>query len=976
MNSGGISAFRPDAPMRAGGKKEAKTPIPPQPLDGRMKSRMMRIMKSFLWILVSFGAGFLVSCGSRQSSLSIVGLRCENRENPAGVSVSRPHFSWLLASTERGQVQTAYQIQVAASNESLENGRADVWDSGKRRSSENLFIPYEGPTFDSGNEYFWRVRAWDRNKRPTGWSPTASFITELPDEPSWSGARWIAFEEFPDSLKLVPGVHGKGDDLGEVALKRPVVPCFRKEFELEDTPKRAFAFVSGLGHYELRINGRKVGDAFLAPGWTDYRKTCLYNTYDITPFLKKGKNAVGLVVGNGFFHINRERYRKLVIAYGLPMMILNIQAEVPSGRRETLVSGPEWKTAPSPITYSSIYGGEDYDARLEDPGWDEPGFDDSLWKNAVSVPGPGGALRPEKDHPLRVMEEFQNTVITEPRQGVFVYDFGQNASGIVRLRVKGPRGSQVRIIPAEILTPEGLADQRASGEPFLFTYTLRGEGEETWVPRFTYYGFRYAQVEGASPAGREAADGRPQILDLTLLHTRNSSPAEGAFQCSNPLFNRIEKLIGWAIKSNLASVPTDCPHREKLGWLEQAYLMGGAMAFNFEVLNLFNKLVDDMIEAQLETGLIPDIAPEFVPFEDGFRDSPEWGSACVILPWLIHRYYGDRKAIERAYPMMKRYADYLKTKADGHILRHGLGDWYDLGPNPPGPSQLTPIGLTATATYIHDLDLIAATARLLDRREDAANYERRARLARDAFQREFFDPEKKIFGSGSQTSNAMPLALRIVREEDREAVLANLVRSIREGGNALTAGDIGYHYLIRALAEGGASDLIFEMNSRSDVPGYGYQLAKGATALTESWAAREDVSNNHMMLGHLMEWLYSGLAGIGQADDSVGFKKIVIHPNPVGDITWVKAKYHCLYGDIRCDWKIDGGTFVVEVEIPVNTRAEVHLPARDPASVTESGRSIERSREIKFLGIKDGRPAFGIGSGIYVFACPWNPSSD
>jgi hypothetical protein len=903
--------------------------------------------------------------------LSVGGLKCENRVNPAGVSVSRPLFSWQLRSPERVQVQSAFQVRVASSPDLLRDGRADLWDSGKRQSSENLFVRYEGKELAPGTEFFWHVRVWDRDGRATGWSGMGSFVTELPGPPDWSGAVWIGHEELSDSMKLVPGVHGSGDRLGEVALRRPLVPLFRRELDVGENLEKALVFVSGLGHYELRINGQKIGDRFLSPGWTDYRKSCLYNTYDLTQALHRGRNAIGLVAGNGFFNINSERYRKLVIAYGMPMFILKLQVDYASGRRQTVVSDPAWKTAPSPITFASIYGGEDYDARLEQPGWDMPGFDSSGWRNVVTVGGPGGKLRPENDHPLRVMEEIEAKTVEEPRKRVFVYDFGQNASGIVRLKVKGPRGRRIFITPAELLDEDGLADQRASGGPYSFSYTLKGVGEELWTPRFTYYGFRYAQMEGAVPAGQNTSGDEPQVLELTLLHTRNSSPSVGSFECSNPLFNRIFELINWAIKSNLASVPTDCPHREKLGWLEQSHLMGGSIQYNFEILNLYNKLVDDMIEAQLESGLIPDIAPEYVPFEGGFRDSPEWGSAGVILPWLLYKWYGDRSAMERAFPMMKRYVAYLQRRAAGNILTHGLGDWYDLGPNPPGTSQLTPLGLTATAIYYHDLMLLAEMEAVFGRTEEAGNYGNLAQEIRQAFNREFFDAERKIYATGSQTSNAVPLALGLTADADREAVFRNLVRSIREGGNALTAGDVGYHYLVKALDDGGASDLIFEMNSRSDVPGYGYQLAKGATALTESWPARKDVSNNHMMLGHIMEWLYSGLAGIRQADDSVGFKKVVIRPHPAGDITWVKAGYHSLYGEIGCDWSIEDGRFRLELKIPANSRAEIHLPAEDLTVVTESGRPVEEHREIIFLGLRDGRAAFDIGSGTYRFVCPY-----
>ncbi|OGD20084.1 MAG: alpha-L-rhamnosidase [Candidatus Aminicenantes bacterium RBG_16_63_16] len=897
----------------------------------------------------------------------VIDLRCENRESLLGADTKSPLFSWALSSAERSQAQTAYRLQVAKSAAGLESGSGRIWDGGKRALAPDLFAAYDGPELEPGTEYFWRVRVWDGRGRPSGWSPASSFVTGLARPDDWSGARWMACEELPVSLKLVPGVHGSGDSLGETARRRPIVPLFRKDFEARGDAVKALVFVSGLGHYELTVNGRRVAGSFLAPGWTAYQRSCLYNVYDVTGLVAKGWNTLGLIVGNGFFNINRERYRKLVIACGMPMALLKMNIDYRSGESDVVVSGPDWKTAPSPITYSSIYGGEDYDARLEQPGWDSPAFADSSWKAAIVVDGPGGRLKPETDHPLKVTDEIAVAKITRPQPGMTIFDFGQNASGVIRVGLKGKPGLPVKITPGELLGKDGLVNQRASGEPCFWTYTLKGEGEETWSPRFSYYGFRYAQVEGAVPSGKGGNGGTPEILDIRLLHTRNSAPRTGSFACSNELFNRIYRLILWAIQSNLASVVTDCPHREKLGWLEQTHLMGASIQYNFDIRNLYGKLVDDMIEAQLENGLVPDIAPEFVPFEGGFRDSAEWGSASVILPWLLYEWYGDRSAMERAYPMMSRYAAYLGGRSRGHLLTDGLGDWYDLGPKPPGPSQLTPLGLTATATYFYDLKLLARMAGILGRPEDASGFERLAAAVKAAFNAEYFRRDSASYATGSQTSLAMPLCVGLVEENYRRAVFESLVRSIREGGHALTAGDVGFHYLIKALEEGGASQLIFEMNSRSDVPGYGYQLAKGATALTESWPAREDVSNNHLMLGHIMEWLYSGLAGIRQAGDSQGFRKIMIAPHPAGDITWTKARYRSVRGDIVCSWKIEADGFSLDLEIPPGAPARVLLPAARDAKIFEGGRPIGEAGETRFLGWEDGRFSLEVGSGNYRF---------
>jgi alpha-L-rhamnosidase len=932
-----------------------------------MTITMRRIMGwSFL-----VGLSFLLSAeGSlcrAESQLHIQQLKCENRAEPRGVDPRHLHFCWQLLSPHRGDAQTAWEIALASSRRLLNQNEADLWRSGRMESSEAVSVPYRGKELAGGEEYYWKVRVWDGKGDMSNWSDAASFVTALnPDQ--WGGARWIGYEVLPASLRQIPGIHGNGDKLGMLAKQRPAVPLFRREFEIRPGLGRALLFISGLGHYEASLNGAKVGNDFLAPGWTLYSKTCLYNIYTVTDLLHEGRNALGVVVGNGFFNINREYYRKLVIAFGNPMLKLKLQLEYENGQVESITSDSDWKTAVSPITFSSIYGGEQYDAQMEQPGWDRPGFAEKGWKPVVMPDGPDGALKPELASPLKIMQEFSPVKILQPKPGIYVYDFGQNVSGILRLKTRGARGRQIRLLPAELLNKNGLINQKASGEPYLIAYTLKGDGEEIWQPRFTYYGARYVQVEGAVPSTNSAGPSNlPLLLNLQLLHTRYSGAETGSFQCSSDLFNRIFELIRWGIRGNLASVPTDCPHREKLGWLEQSYLMGPSIFYNYDIYGLYQKLMDDILDSALPHGLVPDIAPEFVPFEEGFRDSPEWGSAAVILPWLMYRWYGDTTAMERSYSTMSAYIGYLRGKSRGGILSHGLGDWFDLGPKPPGPSQLTPMGLTATAIYYHDLDLLSQMAQILGKAEDAQAYREQAAGVKKAFNEAFFDATSAIYATGSQTSQAMPYCLGLVPEESRGKVIENLVHSIRKNGNALTAGDIGFHFVLKALQDAGTPQVIYDMNSRSDVPGYGFQLAKGATSLTESWEAREDVSNNHMMLGHLMEWLFSGLAGIRQDKDSTGFKTIVIAPQPVGDIQWAKAKFNSPRGEIVADWKREGTRFELKVKVPVGSKAIVVLPAQRWEDVLESGRPAQESETVRWIGIRDQKAQFEIGSGEYDF---------
>ena len=736
-------------------------------------------------------------------------------------------------------------------------------------------------------------------------------------------AQWIAYEQLDDSMKVVPAVHGSGDDLGNRALKRSVVPLFRKEFSVTGDIKNATVFICGLGHYELYINGDKIGDSFLAPGWTLYQKRVLYNTYDISKQIKKGDNAVGVIVGNGFFNVSRERYRKLVVAYGYPRLIFNIRLEMNDGSIKNINSDKTCKVSPSPITFSSIYGGEDYDARMEQSGWNDAGFDDSEWQNPVILKDSIGKLVPENDFPLRVMQEFETKKIFTSETGKTIYDFGQNASGIIKLKVKGNRGAKIIIRPDELVNEQGDITQRSGGGPYEFNYTLKGGDAEDWQPRFSYYGFRYADIEIVEPKDVER---KTEIIDIRMLHTRNSMPTVGTFKCSDTLFNQIFELINWGIKSNMASVATDCPHREKLGWLEQTYLIGSSMHYNYDIQSFYNKIVDDMMDSQLENGLVPDIAPEYVHFNGGFRDSPEWGSASVIIPWQLYNWYGDKEVLAKAYPMMKSYVGYLRTRAKEHILDYGLGDWYDLGPNYPGQAQLTPRAVTATAIYFYDLKLLAKIGKVLGHDEDSKMYSDLSTKVKDAFLSKFYNSDNGVCSTGSQTAYAMSLYTGLIPENDFKKVFHNLINSIIENDYALTSGDIGYHFLVRVLSENGGSDVLYKMNNRSDVPGYGYQLRKGATSLTESWAALPTSSNNHMMLGHLMEWFYNSLGGIQQADNSFGYNNIIIAPKPVGNINWVTCSYQSVKGTISSEWEIKENRFYLKIEVPNDAVAKIIIP--------------------------------------------------
>ncbi len=457
-----------------------------------------------------------------------------------------------------------------------------------------------------------------------------------------------------------------------------------------------------------------------------------------------------------------------------------------------------------------------------------------------------------------------------------------------------------------------------------------------------------------------------ESLESVVVHS--DSPAAGEFACSSELFNRIRTLVRWAQRSNLAHVVTDCPHRERLGWLEQYHLNGPSLRYETDLTRLFAKTFADMADAQRPDGLVPDIAPEYVVFDQGFRDSPEWGSAIVLAAWQHFVWTGDDRPLRRNYEATRRYVAYLAARAEGDIVSHGLGDWYDRGPGPPGYSQLTPIPLTATAIYGEDTQALARIATRLGRTEDARAYAAAGERIRSAFNRRFFDPATATYATGSQTAQAMPLVLDLVPEGQRSRVLEALVEDVRRHGNATTAGDVGYRYVLRALAEGNRSDVIFDMNHQTDKPGYGYQLARGATSLTEAWDAGPRSSQNHFMLGQITEWFYGDLAGLAPMAEFPGFARVRVRPQPVPGVTWVRAAHESPRGRVAVSWRREGTAFILEVELPPNVSGEVWVPASDTGDVQEGGRPAREVPGVRFVGQDGGRFKFEVGSGRYSFS--------
>lgn len=883
--------------------------------------------------------------GFRQAqNLMPAELRCEYTQNPLGVDVAKPRLFWKLKSTSQGQLQTAFQIIVASSLENLTEQKADLWNSGVTTSSRTIQIPYLGRPLKSSQQVFWKVRCWDKDANPTCWSEPASWTMGILSEEDWH-AHWIGAETKNETLLL------------------------RREFIVKPGLKRAVAHVCGLGYYEMTLNGSKVGDDILSPGWTKYDKTCLYDTHDIAPLLCKGRNAAGLMLANGMYNVKGGRYTKFTGSFGPLKAICRIRLEYKDGSTEELCTDENWRVMSGPITFCCVFGGEDYDARLEPHGWNRSDFNDAEWQPAQLLDGPKGQLKglSAAAPPIHTFDVLKPVRITRLKPNTTVYDLGQNASIIPRLKVTGKAGSIVRIIPAELLTQNGSVDRVScapGGAPAYWQYTLDGSGAQTWFPKFFYHGCRYLQVV-CTPVDINGQ--LPEIKSLEGVVVHSSSTPVGNFKCSNELFNRIHTLVRWAQRSNMMSVMTDCPHRERLGWIEQLHLNGPSLRYEFDLAGLFTKAMNDMADSQLDNGLIPDTAPEYTVMKDGFRDSPEWGSAFVLVPWQQYLWTSDLELLNRHYEGMKRYVAYLGSRADKYIVSHGLGDWYDIGPSTPGQAQLTPPALTATAFYYYDTWVLAQAAELMGKTNDAKQFQALADQIRDAFNSKFYDPNTNRYAAGSQTANAIPLVMNLVVPENRDNVFNALVGDVQRRGNANTAGDVGYRYLLRALAEGGRSDVIFAMANQSERPGYGYQLKMGATSLTEAWNAERRSSQNHFMLGQIIEWFYNDLAGIGIDTSGPGFSKTIIRPQPAGDLKWVKASLDSIHGEIASEWNWANGSFSLKVIIPANTTATVFVPANSSCEVTESGVPATNNPGVILLGRESDRTIYTVGSGKYEF---------
>jgi alpha-L-rhamnosidase len=795
------------------------------------------------------------------------GLRCEYLVNPLGVDTAKPRLSWVLEHAGRGQGQSAYEILVS-SEPDVEEG--ETWRSGKVDSAESIHVVYAGAALQSGRTYYWRVRYWDRDGRPSLFSQVARFDTGLLSPADWKG-RWIG---------------GKNQ--------------LRREFEVEASPVRARAYVCGLGYYELRINGHRIGRNVLDPAWTTYDKRALYATYDVTRYLRAGRNVAAVILGQGWSKTKS--------------LLLQLDVELEGGAIVRVASDGSWRTAGGPVVSDSIYNGETYDARLETPGWDSPGFDESSWSPAEAIAGPKGVLSSLLMPPIQVVDSLVPLKWSSPKPGVYVYDMGQNFSGWAQLRVRGPRGTAVKLRFAELVYDTGMINQEnLRGARAEDVYILKGEGEEVWEPRFTYHGFRYVEVSGypGVPA-LDAVRGR-------VVHT--AVEPVGSFTCSKAILNSLQRIIVWGQKTNLHGIPTDCCQRdERMGWMGDAHGTAEEAIYNFDMAAFYTNFLRDIRDVQDEKGTITDT----VPHVWGSRPAdPAWGTAYPLICWYVYQYYGDRRILEEHYDGVKEYVEFLRSRAEGGLVKFShYGDWVAV--------EKTPGSLVSSFYYCYDIQILAEMARRLGKQADAETYGGLAETVKASFHREYFDARTRNYANGTQTANALPLFLGIVPEGERGGVWGNLFDNIvYRHDSHLTTGIIGTKVIMELLTNWGAADLAYDIAAQTTYPSWGYMIENGATTLWELWQLRQGPSmnsHNHPMFGSVGSWLYKALAGITQDPGSVGFEKIRIAPQMVRDLRFAAGTTRTIRGEVSSSWSRDERSLRLEAVIPVGSEAEVWLP--------------------------------------------------
>jgi alpha-L-rhamnosidase len=891
------------------------------------RSSFYRYLTLFLFI------GTFISCNS-DHEIELSNLKCEYLRNPIGVDILQPRFSWNIFSDSRGVAQSAYRIIIGEQKDALINGKISIWDTGKTPSDKLTNIVYDGTPLESDHTYYWTVCIWDQDGAQSSWSKPAIFHTGLLNASDWQ-AKWIT--PIDSTLEA---------------------PLLRKEFNIEKQVKSAYVYVTGLGYYELYLNGEKVGDHVLDPSLTDYRKRVLYSTYDITEQVKNGINVTGILLGNGAWRLRKveDRYSwgNGSLISGTLRCLMQMNIIYTDGSQKSIITDNSWKSSDSPITFNNLYGGEDYDARLEKKGWSSAGFDASEWQPVQIAESPGGILKSQLMPSIKVTETIQPIAITNPEPGVYLFDMGQNFAGWWKIRVKGSTGVTLRVRGAETLNdslfPEPLkqGDHLSIKDAFharVWTdYTLKGKDLEEYEPRFFYTGFRYVEVILDNKIN-------PEFLEVEGRVVHTALEFNGEFVTSDSLLNRVHRATVWSQRGNTHGSPTDCPHREKGSYTGDGQVIAEASIHDFQMATFYTKWLDDMRDAQEKNGRIPNTAPTLI---GGMGGGIAWGSAYILIPWWMYQYYDDTRILEEHYVTMKQYLGYLHNLAridsdpgEEYIINDFDSYWYSLGEwCAPGQGDCPNHPMVNTYYYYQNSLLLSRIASLLGKNSDAGRYLALADTIKIEMNNKFFNSETNLYGTDTlyQTYQLLALAGDIIPVEHREKVFQTLVDDIVDTKKGhLNTGIIGTKHLWNVLADFNRNDLGYSIATQTTYPSYGFWIEKGATTLWEKWEGIH--SHNHQMFGSVDEYFYKYLAGISspaEGKTTPGYKHIHIQPYVPEGLSFVEASVNTAAGKIESKWNHIPGMFQIRVVIPANSDATISIPILDykNISVTENDKII------------------------------------
>lgn len=900
-------------------------------------------MKKFLLLAISF----IAITATALAQLTVTNLLCENRHDPIGLDIIQPRFSWQLSSNQRNTQQTAYELIVETGSS---NKKTVVYNSGKIASDQSVHVAYKGQALETGKRYFWRVRIWDNHGQRSNWSEPAFWQMALLQPGDWK-AKWITAGGVEDSIM------------------RPS-PLFRKAFNASKKISAASLYITSHGLYEAFINGKRVGEDFLTPGWTSYNKRLQYQVYDVTDLVKTGNNAIGVHLGSGW-------YRGMVAwngrdFYGKKLALLaQLAITYTDGTTETIISNDQWKSSVGAVQYSEIYHGETNDARKEKNGWNNTGYDDAGWNAVQTADLPMNTLLATYNEPVKQHEQFKPVRIFKTPKGELVADFGQNLTGFVQLKVQGKAGDSIKIFHAEVLDKAGnfyTENLRVARQENI--YILKGNGEESFHPHFTFQGFRYIRVEGFP--------GELKPENLTAVALYSDMPATGSFTSSHALLNQLQHNIQWGQNGNFLDVPTDCPQRdERLGWTGDAQVFARTAAFNRKVDNFFSKWLKDVSADQHANGSVPYIIPDVLNKTDA--GSAGWADVATIIPWTMYIAYGDTAILSQQYNSMKAWVKYVQQNSPDNLWNTGnhFGDWLFYRPfdDNDGRSAVTDKVLIAQSFYAYSVQLLIKAATVLGKTEDVQTYTALLPKIKEAFVKEFVTPSGRLVSS-TQTAYVLALNFDMLPENLRTQAAARLVENIKSYGTHLTTGFLGTPYLCHVLSRFGYTDWAYKLLLQESYPSWLYPVKMGATTIWERWnGIRTDGSFepasmnsfNHYAYGAIGDWMYRVAAGIDTYEDGPGYKHIRIQPHIGGGLTDVAASLKTYYGNASSHWKVQDKQLQFEVEIPANTMATVYIPGVTLSSVLESGKSLSSLKEIKNLRQENGDVVMELGSGKYVF---------